>query len=224
VLPTDKDVSVVVKKELQDDGGNPMPEEITLSYTTSQSSETTFADNLGFESGNNGIIFAGDGAINTAIGTLVPFEGEYYAAISTGERIISNEGMAIGSSSSQIQLGPIENPFSSLSFYYDFISSEFNDYVGSRFDDNAMVTIYGPEGSYTEVIATVNRVARNNTAFTDYPKMPDKGDYYAGHTGWRDYHIENINVGLPAYVIFTVSDVSDNIYSTILAIDSLELE
>jgi len=223
-LPTGRNISVVVKKEIQDDGGNPMQNQISLSYIAEQGSETNFVNtNFGFESGNNGIVFTGDGVVSTARGDLVPFEGEHCAAVSTGEQIVSSNGAAIGSSTSQILLGPIQQPFSSITFHYNFISAEFNEYVGSEFDDNAMITIYGPKGTHTEIITSVNRVRQNNTRFADYPRMPDSGDSYAGHTGWQRYNIENINVGYPAYIIFTVTDVGDDIYSSILAIDSLEL-
>ena len=222
-LPEGGEISIIMRKGLRDAGGNEMREDLHLSYITEPGSKTNFSNNYGFESGTDGIIFTGDGAIGVAKGSLVPYEGDHYAAISTGERIVSS-GMAIGSSSSQIQLGPIQEPFSFLGFHYDFISAEFNEFVGSEFDDNAMVTIYGPRGSHTEIITSVNRVGRNNSRFTGYPRMPDTGDSYAGHTGWLYYSIENIDVGSPAYIIFTVTDVSDDIYSSILAVDALELK
>jgi len=223
-LPIGKNISVVVRKGIQDDGGNQMLNELNISYIAEKGPDENFVNNLGFESGGNGIVFTGDGAICTAKGDLKPFEGNHYVAISTGSRIVSDNGEAIGSSTSQIQLGPIQQPFSSLGFNYDFISAEFNDYVGSRYDDNAMVTIYGPKGSYSEIITSVNKIRNNNIRFSDFPRMPDGGDTYAGHTGWQRYNIEKIDVGVPAYIIFTVTDVSDNIISSILAVDALELK
>jgi len=222
-LPAGANISVTVRREMQDDGGNSMQNEISLSYIAEQGSGTNFdKNNFGFEAGDNGIAFTGDGAVIPARGDLVPFEGSRHTAISTGTRIVSANGTAIGSSSSQILLGPIQQPFSSLTFHYNFISAEFNEFVGSVYDDNAMVTIYGPKGVHTEIITSVNRVARKNERFANFPRMPDTGDTYAGHTGWQRCHIENINVGTPAYIIFTVTDVGDTAYSSILAIDALE--
>jgi len=223
-LPAGKNVSVTVKKGLQDDGGNQMLNELKLSYIAEKGSDENFVNNFGFESGSKGIVFTGDGAICTARGDLKPFEGNHYVAISSGERIVSDNGVAIGSRSSQIQLGPIQQAFSSFVFHYDFISAEFNDYVGSKYDDNAIVTIYGPKGSYSEIITSVNKIGNKNIRFKDYSRMPDDGDSYAGHTGWQRYSMEKINVGVPAYIIFTVTDVSDKILSSILAIDALELK
>jgi len=222
-LPVGGKIAVAVKKGMQDDGGNQMQNEINFSYVAEQGSQSNFDNNLGFESGENGIAFTGDGAVGAAQGALVPFEGSRYTAISTGAGIVSDK-TAINSRSSQILLGPIQRPFTSLAFHYNFISAEFNEYVGSRYDDNAMITIYGPRGTHTEIITSVNKVRHSNTGFGNYPKMPDGGDAYTGHTGWQRYQIENINVGYPAYIIFTVTDVGDSRLSSILAVDALEMK
>ncbi|GHT90366.1 hypothetical protein FACS1894137_19730 [Spirochaetia bacterium] len=119
-----------------------------------------------------------------------------------------------------MKVGPITDPISTLGFHYNFISAEFNDYVGSQFDDYALVTVYGPKGSRTGLINTVNRNGNADTAFS-LPRMPDDGDSYAGQTGWTAYTIANIDVGTPAYIVFTVADVADDVLSTILAVDDL---
>jgi len=224
-LPAGKNVSVLVGNQIQDGSGNRMLSDVNISFVTVLGSETNFnPDNYGFEAGRSGVYFTGDGDIDSTKGDLVPFEGNYYAAISTGEQIVSKDASAIGSTSSQILLGPIQQSFSTLAFHYNFISAEFNEYVGSKYDDNAMVTILGPSGSHTEIITSVNKVRFNNFRFSNYPRMPDEGDSYAGQTGWLRHKIDNINVGYPAYIIFTVTDVSDDIYSSILAIDAIELQ
>lgn len=220
-FPVGKEISITLKKELQNDGGNQMQGDVIVSYVAEKGSDTDFSDNFGFESGSNGVVFSGDGAIDTARGDLIPHEGSHYAAISTGDYVVSTTGKAIGSRTSQIQLGPVQKPFSSMGFYYDFISTEFNDFVGSKYDDTAMVTIYGPKGTHTEIITSVNKIGYNNTRFSNFPK---KSDSYAGHTGWQSYRIENIDVGSPAYIIFTVTDVGDNSYPSILAVDTLDLK
>ena len=224
-LPDGAVVEITMRQGLMDGGGNPMAMDLNLSYITEEGSQTIFRrDNFGFEAGNDGVIFSGDGAISPARGSLLPYEGNYYAAISTGTRIVSPSGIAIGLRSSQIQLGPIMEPFTSLGFYYDFISAEFNDYVDSEFDDTAIITIYGPYGVYNEVITSVNIVRYENSRFSAYPNMPDDGDEYAGHTGWQFFRIENIDAGTPAFIIFTISDVGDDHLTSILAVDSIELE
>jgi len=216
------EISIVMGYGLQSARGIHMLTDVGLSFVTERGSETDFVGNYGFEHGEIGVTFTGDGAIRTATGSLVPFEGNYYAAISTGRRILS-DNVAQADRISQITLGPIPEPFFSLSFYYDFVSAEFNEYVGSRFDDTASVTVFGPRGTHTEIITSVNMVGTNNMPFTGHPGLPDGGDSYVGHTGWRNFRIENLDVGSPAYITFTVNDVGDSALSSVLAIDAIEL-
>jgi len=216
------EVSIVVKKEIQSANGNPMLADVRLSFVTEQGSQTEFVGNYGFELGEVGVVFTGDGAVREAIGPLEPYEGLRYAAISTGNRLLSGAS-AINGRTSQIIVGPIPQAFSRLSFWYDFISSEFNDYIGSKFDDTATVTVLGPRGSHTEIITSVNIVGLDNMPFVGFPRIPDAGDRYAGHTGWLNFTLEDLDVGSPAYIIFTVTDVGDDVLSSILAIDEIEL-
>jgi len=224
-LPAGKEIVVVMNQGLQNASGNQMLNDVSISFTTERGSDTDFSGNYGFEQGIKGVVFAGDGIISTARGPLAPYEGNLYAAISTGTCIVSDHGVAIGNRSSQIQIGPILESFSSVSFYYNFISSEFNEFVGSEFDDTAMVTVYGPKGTYTEIITSVNIIGFDNKPFIGYPGIPDEGyTSYAGQTGWLNYTIDKIDVGTPAFIVFTVTDVGDDYYSSILAIDAIELK
>ena len=217
----DKSISVTIKKGIQSKGGIGMPEDVNLLYQTMQGASGTFDGNSGFEKGTDGIMFMGDGSRIQAKGPLAPQEGQWHAAISSGSALVSGEGIAIGNASSMMILGPVNKEITSLNFYYDFISAEFNDYVDSEFDDCAMFTITGPKGSYSEFITSVNTIRFDNKAFTEFSNMPDDGDNYAGHIGWAKREIKFDKVGTPAYVTFTVTDVSDLILSSILAIDNI---
>ena len=221
----DKEISVTIKKEMQSGGGIGMLQDLALTYVTSQSVKGNFDSNKGFEKGDEGVFFVGDGAVRTGTtGPLGPYEGNKFAAISSGERLVSESGYAVGSATSMMVLGPINTNISTLNFYYDFISAEFNDYVNSAYDDCAIVTIYGPKGSYSELVSSVNTVGYDNQPFAGFPGMPDGGDSYAGHTDWLPYSISASkigSIGTPAYIIFTVTDVSDHILSSILAVDNI---
>ncbi len=215
-------IEVTVKKGLQDKNGNEMDEDFSLIYQISPKGEGEFSGNNGFESGSKGVLFIGDGSIMSGNhGSLIPQEGNKFAAISSGDNLVSPNGNAVGGATSTMILGPINKDFTSLTFYYDFVSAEFNDFVGSIFDDVAMITIYGPKGSHSEFITSVNTVRENNQPFTGFPNMPDNGDSYAGHTGWVQRKIDFSQVGTPAYITFIVTDVSDHILSSILAVDNL---
>jgi hypothetical protein len=218
---TGSTISIVLKKDIQGQGGNKLLGDYVISYKTLAPSLISFDENKDFERGMSGVAFSGDGGlISGKFGSEKPFQKSRYVAISTGSAIISTN-TAIGNISSMMYLGPISSDISSFSFEYDFISCEFNEYVGKRTDDAAIVTIYGPKGSYTERITSVNQVGvAGNTADT-IPKLPDGGDNYVGHTGWLRKSISFKNVGTPAFIIFTVTNVADKQLTSILAIDSL---
>lgn len=217
-----KSISVTIKKEIQSKGGIGMLEDVNLLYQTMQGASGNFDGNGNFEKGTDGVMYIGDGSRMQAKAPLTPQQGQWYSAISSGSRLVSGEGMAVGGASSMMILGPINKDITSLNFHYDFISAEFNDYVDSEFDDCAMFTITGPKGSYSEFITSVNTIRFDNKAFTGFPGMPDDGDNYAGHIGWVKREIKFDKVGTPAYVTFTVTDVSDLILSSILAIDNID--
>jgi len=216
-----KSISVTVKKDIQSKGGQGMYSDVNLIYQTTQGASGSFDGNGGFEKGDDGVVFIGDGSRMKTTGPLAPQEGLWYAAVSSGDYLCSESGSAIGGTTSMMILGPINKEITSLNFYYDFISAEFNEWVDSEYDDCAMFTISGPKGSYSEFITSVNTIRFDNDPFVGFPGMPDDGDDYAGHIGWTKREINFTKVGTPAYITFTVTDVSDEIYSSILAVDNI---
>lgn len=217
-----KEVVITMKTGMQDDGGNGFTVNFEFSFTTQSSSAGSFDDNKSFESGNSGVTFVGDGAILTGThGSVSPQNGTKFCAITSGDLLVSS-GYSVGGTSSLAIIGPINTNLASLSFKYDFISSEFNDYVGSEFDDCAVVTVTGPNGAYTGIITSVNILGfAGNTQCINFAGFPDDGDGYAGHTEWKDKTLTFPSVGTPAYVIFTVTDVADEILSSALALDNI---
>lgn len=208
----DADITITIKKDVEDDGGNGLVEDYILTFTTIAGSTQSFDTNKSFESGTTGVFFMGDGAVLSGFGV-----------ITSGSQLVSSNS-AIGGASSLMLLGPINTALTSLTFQYDFGSSEFNEYVGSEYDDVAVITIYGPKGSYSAIITSVNLIGTNNfqnTGSGGFAGLPDAGDNYAGHTDWVSKTYSFSNVGTPAYIIFTVTDVSDHIYSSALAVDNI---
>jgi hypothetical protein len=214
-------VSVELKANIQDDGGNGLDADFVLSFEVSNFSSGSFDSNSSFENVNDGILFVGDGAVATApIGCLSATDGNNYALISSGDALVSSDS-AVGNASSLAILGPINSNISSVTFNYNFLSAEFQEYVGSQFDDSFVATVVGPNGAYVEVVNTVNLVGNNNTECLGFPNFPDNGDSYAGETGWITETLNFAQVGSPAYIIFTVTDVSDTIFSSIVSLDEV---
>ena len=219
-----KMIEATLKVEMEDDGGNGLPAEFKISYTTGGNGGAAlgpFDTNGSFESDTAGVAFIGDGNISTGTGDIQPQHLTKFGIITTGNQLVSG-GSAVGGETSMMILGPINSNLSSLTFQYDFASTEFNEYVNSQFDDVAMVTVTGPNGSYTTMLTSVNIVGTaGNTQCNGCANMPDNGDSYAGHTGWTAKNINFAAVGSPAYVVFTVTDVGDGIYSSALAVDNI---
>jgi len=219
----DATITITLSTNILDDGGNQLVNEFLLEFTTVNDTSGNFDKNNDFENGTSGVSFIGDGyVLNGPSGCVNAQNGEDFAVITTGNQLVSTDA-AIDNSSSLMILGPISDTnVSSLSFYYNFISSEFQEWVGSEFDDTAMFTIYGPEGSYSSFITSVNTVSENNnTECNGFAGLPDDGDEYAGQTEWTPQTYNFSNVGTPSYIVFTITDVGDDILSSAIAIDNI---
>lgn len=210
---------VVSLTGVQDDGGNEIEGGVySLTFDTNNLNMGAFDGNGDFSS-TDGVLFLGDGNIMNDQSCFS--SGSSYAAITSGDMLVSS-GEAIGGASSMMILGEIGSDISSLTFDYNFLSAEFDEYVGSQFDDSVIMTVVGPNNAYSEFITSVNTVGTaGNTECITFQNMPDTGDSFSGATGWITKTINFSNVGSPAYVIFTVTDVADQIYSSVLAVDNI---
>ncbi|SCY41043.1 Ig-like domain-containing protein [Flavobacterium caeni] len=215
-------IDIILTTDLKDDGGNGFDQQVSYNYTTSALQPASFDTNGGFENGADGVNFIGDGNIMTSPqGCMAPFEGSNFGAISTGDHLISADD-AIGGASSVMIVGPIAEPVSSITFNYNFLSAEFQEYVGSVYDDSFVVIVYGDDGAYTEMVNSVNLIGLDgNTQCTGFPGMADAGDEYYGATGWLNKTMSFPSVGANAHVIFIATDVTDQIFSTIVGVDDV---
>lgn len=146
------------------------------------------------------------------------------AGITSGNSLISNNN-SIGNASSIMILGPVTSEFTNVSFSYNFLSTEFQEFVDSEFDDSVIVTAVGPNGSRTVFLTSVNTVGIDgNTQCFGFPGLPDDGDDYAGATGWKNETIDINHIGSPAFLIFTITDVADTIFSSALIVDNVSFD
>ena len=214
-----------------DDGGNILVgnfgDNFEIALTTVDADVQAFDNNLSFEGFEEGVIFTGDGGVVAGnLGCVAATEGLNFAAISTGDQIVS-AGFAEGDTSSTMQLGPINLGANqtSISFDYNFISAEFNEFVGSVFDDSSVVSITGPNGNITNVLTTVNLVGVDgNTECVGIDALVNGflQDGFAGETGWSNETINVSALGSPLFITFTVTDVEDTFLPSILTIDNIE--
>jgi len=215
------EISLTLTTDVQDDGGNGFATDYTLTFDVTASNVGSFDGNSSFEDGYSGVYFEGDGDILQGTqGCVSPTSGNKFGAITTGIQIVSTE-TALGNATSLCMMGPISDDISSVTFKYNFMSSEFQEFVGSLFDDSFIITVAGPDGSFSDLVTSVNTIGENNTQCDGFPNMPDTGDNYAGSTGWMTKTVNFPNVGQPSFIIFTVTDVSDFIYSSVVAFDEV---
>lgn len=215
-------IKIILTTNLFDDAGIGSDEDYVIEYTTTAANNTSFESNGGFESGSSGVTFVGDGNILVgAQGCVSPFGGNSFAAITSGAQLISMDS-AIGEATSIMILGPINSNITSVSFKYNFLSAEFQEFVGSIYDDSFVAIVTGQNGAYSEFITSVNTIGTaGNTSCTSFPGMPDNGDAYFGKTGWINKQISFPSMGNNTYIVFIVTDVSDAIYSSIVCIDEV---
>jgi len=180
--------------------------------------------NEDFDHGDWGYIAIGDSGRREGIwgiGTPVvgPHNGQYYMGVSSGSKIVSSSGAALNDKTSVLIVGPFCLQ-QGASFYYNFISEEFNNYCASQYDDVAMVLSYGPHGGkvQTDVLETVNSICATYSNFLPSNLevtgvMSPNEDAF--QIGWKE-HLMTFNAGVPFYLAFVVSNVGDTVLPSLL--------
>ncbi len=210
-------VTLLRANGIEDDRGNTLAADYTFSFQTQQ--ELASPADSGFEQGAAGWSFSGDGAIVSCPMDDVPCtQGSYMAGISTGSVFGST---ALNDTTTILTSGPMPVPAgqNSLSFYYDFISEEFDEFVGSVYDDVFTVTVAGPSGSYSDTVTSVNIVG----APASLP-LSFYGLNFPDHTTWTKETVSISSLGSPVTITFSVSDVGDTAYTSAVVIDSITFE
>lgn len=175
------------------------------------------ADSPGLPVGWRG--FGDVGAIGER-GSLAPAAGDVQLALSTGDAV---RRKAVGGTSSMAVSDPIDQgATSTLTFSYRFQSSEFDDYCGSDFDDTMMLVASGPEGAVARVVESVNIVCRQDRQVrASFPGMPDDGDEVYKGTAETEEEVDLAAVGSPFSLSFLVTDVGDDILTTVVGVDAV---
>lgn len=202
---------------IKDDGGNTLSSDFIFSFQTKQQSVAP-AD-LGFEQGATGWNFSGDGTIlSSPKDDISAYEGNYMAAISSGANF---GGQALDNRTSILTSGPVQVPPGKqyISFNYDFISEEFDEFVDSEFDDVFKISLSGPLGSYSELVTSVNIVGIDNSYPVDFAGLNGPE-----HTGWLTKTINISSLGSPIIISFELSDVGDLVVTSVAVIDNINFQ
>jgi hypothetical protein len=166
--------------------------------------------------GDVGVVPAGTGSLGG--------EGERLVAMSSGSLICGSALTAAAPTTSVLVSGGITmEGEGSLSFDYNFQSSEFDDYCASAFDDTLLAVLAGPQGVVAEVVDSVNIVCADGTATEgSFPGAPDGGDEVYKQTGTKTFSLVG-DVGSPARVAVVLTDVGDFILSSVVGLDGVSV-
>ena len=168
------------------------------------------------------LVGLGDIGLIIEAGDIKPRDRTKMVGLSTGK--VFGQG-AEQEKASLLVLGPIRvgTTRATLKFNYDFISSEFDEFVGKIYDDAFVVVVSGPKGAVAKLISSVDIVGKKNSTPVKFKDSFNSNILHVEHSGWQPVSI-SANVGSPACVSFLVTDVGDYQYTTAVTIDSLRIE
>ena len=168
-----------------------------------------------FEYGTlNGWNVSGDGRIITKLGSQKPLKGNYMGIVSTGLGYTEKYG-------SLSQTFRVTNE-ETLSISWNFLSEEFMEYVGSKYQDYLKISI--KDGSKTDVLfnKAVDNFASQYSLSYISPKVEfDDGDVYM--TGWQTSKFDISKYkGKSITLIIESGDVGDSVYDSATLLDEIK--
>lgn len=164
----------------------------------------------------------GDTRVISKLGDISPTSGAKMAILTTGIGSAEADYLAGTEGSVVFQTIKLAGDVSTLSFDYNVVSEEPEEFVGSEFDDTFKVEILDGDGSVVEqvVLETVNSATWIPVGGINF----EDGDDTVYQTGWR-----NILFDISSYknqlvtIRFIVFDVGDSIYDTAAVVDNVRL-
>ncbi|MGE4453300.1 MAG: Ig-like domain-containing protein [Sphaerochaeta sp.] len=218
------DVTITLSSEngLLDKGGNTLVSELVYTFRTAAAYAGDVL-NLGFESGLNGWNITGNGGIvDLPFASDLSLEGLKAAMITTDSAFdYGLSGTPLNEATSMLSSGSLEVPGGSTkcSFDYYFLSAEFEEYIGSQYDDTLTMTFSGPNSTIVETIETINSYQS-----TDCIQLISTLNNDLYHTGGKTKQVDISTLGSPITISFAVSDVGDQSYLSALLVDNFRFE
>lgn len=170
-----------------------------------------------FESDLDGWKYTGTCSSKTQLGPIVPKSGKKMAFCTTGPAGDFKQATLTK------ELNFVADSDFTIRFWYNFVSEEYPEFVGSIFDDSLKIKLIMPDG--TEIILAQESI--NTTNFEpvggiDFPG----GDTTVGQLqgGWREVSKTiAVKKGSGSYTI-VVEDAGDDIYDTAVLLDQVRLQ
>lgn len=181
--------------------------------STSTQSSQIFSDN--FSGGIASWTSSSNAFATSTFGTLTGPDGSPFAVIHTGRGSQADSGLL----SKQMDIASSQD--TNFNFKYNFISTEYPNYVGSAFNDYFRVEVHTSDGR-THVL-TQEEV--NSATFTSVSGLPTAVmDVSAGgQTGWKTVEKTVNTPGGTTVLHFHVQDVGDAAFDSAALIDNVEV-
>jgi subtilisin family serine protease len=181
--------------------------------------EATF--NAGFESGGlNGWATTGTVDVVTRLGGIRPRQGDRMVSISSGP----DNAVTTSTMSKRFTIDPavLDDDSLIIRFDYNYLSEEFDEFVGTQFNDTFTAQITLPNGTVLPVaFESVNTTVFTPVTGINFPG----GDSTVGQSGWTPARIEVPASSLAGASSFnlTVADQGDAIFDSVTLIDDIEV-
>jgi len=227
------EVKIIINEKMKDNDGNSITGgkyEMTFQVTSEEIEP--FKGETGFENiVASNILFNGNAGIveSSQIPNVEAPEGDKMFAISTFDsgNDISSTGAISGSTSSAVMEFEIPNGATHVEFSYNFLSAEFDTYVGSTFDDTFTLTL-SSIGKAPKVIqmATVNLVGvSDSTGSVPFVETLQQTGFQTNNNSSCSKcvspKIDITNFQSPITLEFSVSDVGDTGVSSLVLVDNV---
>ena len=112
-----------------------------------------------------------------------------------------------------------------LNFKWNFLSEEFEEYIGSKYQDYFKIKIINSVGQENILFDKSIDIFANEypLQFVSPDIVFDQGDVYM--TGWNtfSYNLTNYN-GEIITLTFSAGDIGDSVYDSALLIDDIKIE
>jgi hypothetical protein len=127
---------------------------------------------------------------------------------------IDGEYSGLGSGSLSVPSGATR-----VLFDYYFISAEFDEFIGSSYDDTVTLVISGPSGSETVVLESINRYTSADTTLVSVG-----WDFDASYVGQSTADFDISTLGSPVTIDVTITDVGDTDVTSMFLADNFRFQ
>jgi len=168
-----------------------------------------------FEIGDDEWSVKGTCSVKSSLGPIKPVNGNKMMFCSTGP-----EGDQVAATLNKTLNFVADSDFT-IKFYYNFVSEEFPEFVGTEFDDKLTIKLVAPDGS--ETILTQESI--NASSFFPVSGIDFQGgDDTVGQTGWKPISKTiAVKKGAGSYKII-IEDAGDDVYDSAVLLDNIRLK